>query len=114
MAELQSLLVNDSASNNFPTASNTTDVGYIWFNDSSSKIEYSGWSGDSIIAKELGNSIPSTSGSAPALYQFTSNTFNNSKATDTDDLNSTNSLLLASRASSILSVKAKVLSFPVI
>ena len=81
MAELQSLLVNDSASNNFPTASNTTDVGYIWFNDSSSKIEYSGWSGDSIIAKELGNSIPSTSGSVPALYEFTSNTFNNSSAT---------------------------------
>ena len=36
MAELQSLLVNDSASNNFPTASNTTDVGYNWFNDSAS------------------------------------------------------------------------------
>lgn len=81
MAELQSLLVNDSASNNFPTASNTTDVGYIWFNDSSSVFEYSGWSGDSIIAKELGNSTPSTSGSAPALYQFTTNTFNNATST---------------------------------
>jgi hypothetical protein len=81
MAELQSLQIDESSSFVFPTASNTTDVGYIWFNDSSSVFEYSGWSGDGIIAKELGNSSPSSSGSAPSLYEFTSNTFTNASTT---------------------------------
>lgn len=66
MAELQSLQIDESSSFAFPTASNTTDVGYIWFNESSSVFEYSGWENENIVAKVLGNSTATTSGSAPA------------------------------------------------
>lgn len=39
-------------SNNFPTASNTTDVGYIWFNDSSSVFE-----AESFTSKDCNSAI---------------------------------------------------------
>ena len=70
MATLQSMDITGSLY--LGSGSNTSDVGYMWYDTSDDTVKYSGWSGASIIAKELGNSSATASGSIPVpSHNFT-------------------------------------------
>jgi hypothetical protein len=63
MATLMSMDITGSL---YPSSGSVTnDVGYLWYDTSDDTMKYSGWSGASIIAKELGNSSATASGSIP-------------------------------------------------
>ena len=63
---MATLMSKDVTGSLYPgSGSNTSDVGYIWYDTSDDTMKYSGWVGTGIVAKELGNSSATASGSIP-------------------------------------------------